>query len=197
MLFRSLYVRPSANLATWDKLNAVGNRRIVAVAGLDAHANLGLVVQTQAGQSVVGVLFDPYVETFHIVRNYVLLKSSQPLSADAIVDAIRNGQSYMGFDLLADAGGFRFTAEGGGEKRIMGEEIPLRDEGIRLRATTPQKSRVVLFRNGTAGQTQTDAESHEFTVRERGVYRVEAYLDQLGPPAAEHPWIVSNPIYVR
>ena len=31
---------------------------------------------------------------------------------------------------------------------------------------------------------------------ERGVYRVEVYLPQLGA-AGQQPWIISNPIYVR
>ena len=30
-----------------------------------------------------------------------------------------------------------------------------------------------------------------------GVYRVEVYLDQLGPLLEGKPWIVSNPIFVR
>jgi hypothetical protein len=33
------------------------------------------------------------------------------------------------------------------------------------------------------------------TVTEKGVYRVEAYLDDLN--FSDAPWIISNPIYVR
>jgi hypothetical protein len=34
-------------------------------------------------------------------------------------------------------------------------------------------------------------------VSERGVYRVEVYLPQLGKPVGDKPWIISNPIYVK
>jgi hypothetical protein len=37
----------------------------------------------------------------------------------------------------------------------------------------------------------------EYVAKERGSYRVEAYLPQLGKPVGDQPWIISNPIYVR
>ena len=44
---------------------------------------------------------------------------------------------------------------------------------------------------------ERDATHKELTVHEKGVYRVEVYLDQLGKPLNAAPWIISNPIYVR
>jgi hypothetical protein len=32
--------------------------------------------------------------------------------------------------------------------------------------------------------------------KESGAYRVEVFLDSLGKPFAQMPWITSNPIYV-
>jgi hypothetical protein len=44
---------------------------------------------------------------------------------------------------------------------------------------------------------ETGIDNKEIGVTERGVYRVEVYLPQLGGLVAEKPWIISNPIYVR
>jgi hypothetical protein len=41
------------------------------------------------------------------------------------------------------------------------------------------------------------ASANEWTISERGVYRVECYLPQLSAPLDAKPWIISNPIYVR
>jgi hypothetical protein len=46
-------------------------------------------------------------------------------------------------------------------------------------------------------QVQEGVKKQEFQVSERGVYRVELYLPQLPNRAAEQPWVISNPIYVR
>ncbi len=92
----------------------------------------------------------------------------------------------MGFDLLADASGFRFTAENETEKRTMGQKIALRG-GVRFVVQSPQRGRIVLLRNGQVEQM----------VRRNGVYRIEIYLDRLEEPLDGYPWIISNPIYVR
>jgi hypothetical protein len=42
-----------------------------------------------------------------------------------------------------------------------------------------------------------DSARAELNVDRAGVYRVEVYLDQLGPLLEGKPWIVSNPIFVR
>ncbi|MBA2645318.1 MAG: hypothetical protein H0U81_00840, partial [Pyrinomonadaceae bacterium] len=98
---------------------------------------------------------------------------------------------------FGDAGGFRFTADNGIEKKIMGDEIKLSDGGVRLMVKTPVKSQVVFFRNGEVFHEEREVLNKELLVRERGVYRVEVYLDQLGEPLSNQSWIISNPIYVR
>jgi len=42
-----------------------------------------------------------------------------------------------------------------------------------------------------------DSAQAELEVREPGAYRVELYLDQLGPLLKGKPWVISNPIFVR
>jgi hypothetical protein len=56
---------------------------------------------------------------------------------------------------------------------------------------------LVVFHDGKASIDETGVMEKEIAVSERGVYRVEVYLPQLGKPVGDKPWIVSNPIYVR
>src|SRR6185295_18356792 len=103
---------------------------------------------------------------------------------------------FIGFDFLGDTSGFIFAAENPGEIRIQGDEIGLQKE-TRLRVETPVPSRIVVFKDGAAFQDETGITSKDLPVTERGVYRVEVYLPQLGSLVAQKPWIISNPIYVR
>ncbi|HYR92265.1 MAG TPA: hypothetical protein VE422_49935 [Terriglobia bacterium] len=195
LLATRLYLRPVDNLRAWDELNA-GGRQLTAIGGIDAHANIGIALRTHASQTLAGVLVDPYALTFRIVRNYILLEKGRPFDAQSLLDAMAGGQTYVGFDLLADASGFRFTAENGTEKRIMGQKIALAG-GVRFAAVSPQSARIVLLRNGQVEQEGVKAKRQEFTVHRQGAYRVEVYLDRLEEPLAAHPWIISNSIYVR
>jgi hypothetical protein len=78
----------------------------------------------------------------------------------------------------------------------MGDEIKLED-GVRLLASAPVKSRIVLIKDGQRVGEEKDTARHEFFVNQKGAYRVEVYLDQLGTAFHERPWIITNPIYVR
>ena len=115
-----------------------------------------------------------------------------------LLAALRRGRSYISFDLFGDATGFRFTAESGGERRVMGDEIALpADGGVRLAVRSPVRGRIRILLDGETAREERDANASELVADRRGVYRVEVYLDQLGAPLMENPWIVSNPIYVR
>jgi hypothetical protein len=196
LLFSTFYQRPDANLKKWDALNASGQGRAVALAGNDAHANVGLGLRDHTGEEFLGVKLDPYERSFRIVRNHVLIEKGQTLSAETLLAALRQGHSYISFDLFCDAGGFRFSAENGAEKKLMGDEVTLAG-GLHLSARVPVRSRIVFFRDGQVIHEEREALSKELPVERPGVYRVEVYLERLGSPSGERPWIISNPIYVR
>ena len=103
---------------------------------------------------------------------------------------------FIAFDVFGDSTGFRFSASNGVEDKIQGDEISLKRE-VRLTANSPVTSRIVLLKDGRAVQDETGIKLKQFTVSEKGSYRVEVYLPQLGTPVADQPWIISNPIYVR
>jgi hypothetical protein len=190
-----LYLRPDVNLDSWDRLNSRG-QNLVAIAGVDAHANIGLTLDTRASQTLGGILLDPYDLTFQIVRNYIVLEKGRPFDTSAVLEALANGQIYAGFDLLADASGFRFMAENESGRRIMGQQIAP-GTGVLFTVVLPKFGRIVLLRNGHPHQEISSVGRQEFRASEKGVYRVEVYLDRLDKPLADHPWIISNPIYVR
>lgn len=196
LMFANFYERPSQNLQSWDTAITSGKRKLVAIAGNDAHANIGLSLNDSSGKQVLGIKLDPYERSFRTVRTHVLIESNQALTGETLAAAIAAGRCYLGFDLFGDATGFNFTAQNKSETKLMGDEISLVD-GVKLNVTTPLAARIVLLRDGSKVQEESDASHKEFSVTEPGAYRVEVYLPQLPKPVGDQPWIISNPIYVR
>jgi hypothetical protein len=197
LLFTRFYERPDESLKRWDEMLASNpGRRLVAIAGNDAHANIGLSLSDASGKQLAGIKLDPYERSFGVVRNHVLLEKNQPFNADSLLAALAAGHSYFSFDMFCDAAGFSFTARSDSEQRMMGDVISLSD-GVRLRVTTPVRSRVRLFKDGSLLREASISEATEFPVTQQGVYRIEAFLDQLPHPLNDKPWIISNPIYIK
>lgn len=196
LLFANFYQRPAENLQKWDQAIAKTHRRLVAVAGNDAHSNIGISLNDDSGKTLVGLKLDPYERSFRLVRVHVLLPTDQSLNRESLVRAIGAGHSFIGFDLFCNSSGFRWSASNGTENKIQGDEITLVKE-VKLTVSVPVSSRVVLLKDGSAVQDETGIKRKEYSVTEKGTYRVEVYLPQLPKPAGDQPWIISNPIYVR
>jgi len=196
LLFANFYQRPSENLAFWDQGTASSNHRWVAIAGNDAHANVGLSLNDSTGKRLLGIQLDPYERSFRLVRMHVLLPKAQEFGAETLQNALLEGHCFIGFDVFGDTSGFRFSAINRSGPKIQGDELTL-DDAARLHVRTPVTSRIVLFRDGRILQEQSGVTQIEFEAREKGVYRVEIYLPQLPKPVSDQPWIISNPIYVR
>lgn len=196
LMFANFYERPSQGLQSWDNAAVTSKRKLVAVAGNDAHANVGLTLNDSTGKRIAGIKLDPYERSFRVVRTHVLLGRDQPLSRESLLAALASGHCYLSFDLFADPNGFDFTAENKSEIKTMGDEIGLGD-GVKLTASSPLPARIVLFRDGAKIQEESGTLRKEFPVTQTGIYRVEVYLPQLPRPVGDQPWIISNPIYVR
>ncbi|HEV2705949.1 MAG TPA: hypothetical protein VGV59_08490 [Pyrinomonadaceae bacterium] len=194
LLFATFYEKPTDNLKRWDELTTAG-RRVVALAGVDAHQNVGF------DSRFFNFKLDPYERSFRVVRMHALLSKSEPLDAETFAAALRRGHCYIAFDLFCDATGFRFTAARADDRQehLMGDEIALHATGggLRLHVSTPVRARIVMLRDGRVIHEANDSARVELTVAEKGVYRVEVYLDRLGDFLVGKPWIISNPIYVR
>lgn len=196
LLFAAFYSRPTENLAKWDEATAASGRRLVAIAGNDAHANVGISLQDASGKSLIGLKLDPYERSFRLVRLHVLVSKEKPLTAETLLEALAQGHCFIGFDLFGETTGFNLMASNGVENKIQGDDIALGKE-VRLTISTPVSGRVVLLKDGRSIQDETGVKKREYLVTERGSYRVEIYLPQLPKPVTDRPWIISNPIYVR
>jgi hypothetical protein len=188
LIFALYLQRPDENLRKWDQ--ALARTRLTATSGNDAHANIGVSLRDSSGKTVVGIQLDPYATSFRLVRLHTLIESGKALDVASLMEAVRAGHCFIAFDFLGDASGFVFETENG---RIQGDEVSL-GAGTRLRVRSPVPGRIVIFKDGAVLFDESGIATKEIAVTERGVYRAEVYLPQLGLTS---PWIISNPIYVR
>jgi hypothetical protein len=184
LIFALYLQRPDESLKKWDQ--ALAHARLTATGGNDAHANIGVRLKDSAGKTLLGIQLDPYETSFRLVRMHVLIEQGKTLDAVSLMEAVRAGHCYIGFDFLGDASGFAFEA---GNGKIQGDEIAL-DAGTRLRVRSPVPGRIVVLKDGVIWTDDSGIASKEVAITDRGVYRAEVYFGNL-------PWIISNPVYVR
>ena len=195
LTFATYFKRPDENLAEFDEIAA--KRKVVFTAGTDAHSNIGFhLLGDDAGNKFINIKIDPYKTTFQLVRVHVLIDKNKPLTRESLIDALKMGHSFIGFDVLGDTSGFNFLAENDVETKIMGDDIAL-SQGVKLRVVSPVPARCVIFRNGEKYFESQETGEISLDAKESGTYRVELYLDQLGSPFDKMPWIISDPIYVK
>ncbi|HEX6285558.1 MAG TPA: hypothetical protein VFZ71_11820 [Pyrinomonadaceae bacterium] len=194
LLFGLYYERPNESLKKWDQ--ALTRSKLTGLPGNDAHSNIGVSLRDSSGKTLAGIQLDPYTTSFRLVRLHVLLPRDKPLDQSSLLEAIKSGHCFIGFDLFGDPSGFTFEAQSPSETKIQGDEIPLQTD-LRLKIFTPVKSRILLFKDGSVILNESGVTTKEIVVTERGVYRVEVYVPQVEQVIGEKPWIISNPIYVK
>ncbi|MDO8677578.1 MAG: CehA/McbA family metallohydrolase [Acidobacteriota bacterium] len=189
--------RPDGVLSKWD--NATQQRRVIALAGADAHARLAFRARTDPDVSSIHVPLPGYEWSFRAFSNHVVLDG--PLTGHALIDAphlldaIRQGRVFTVIDGLATPGGLDFSISSVQGVARMGE--PLTTEGpgtLRARMAAPPGTTLVVIRNGTR-LTTTQGDVELSLPPGPAAYRLEAYLPS-GPGTPSVPWMVSNPIYV-
>lgn len=196
LLFATFYARPINELRLWDDAVRTTGRRLVATAGNDAHANVGLSLNDASGKTLIGFKADPYERSFRLVRMHLLVPTGEALNSSSLMQAFAAGHCFIGFDLFGDTTGFRFTATNGTDQKMQGEEIAV-GSGVTLAVSVPVTARVVVLKDGLAFSDETRIKEKDYAVTEKGTYRVEVYLPQLPGAVSQQPWIISNPIYVK
>ena len=189
------FERPAKNLEKFDEL--AKTKKLTLFAGSDAHSNLGLHIGDDSNNKYINLKFDRYETIFKLVRTHILLPKDVTLNQENLLTALKNGNTFIGLDILGDTSGFTFTAQNSDEIKILGEEILLEDGKITLKAKAPQASRFIILKNGEIVYESGITNQVSFEPKEKGAYRIEVYLDPLGTPFDKMPWIISNPIYVR
>jgi len=178
-----------AAIQKWDALTAEG-KRVVSLGGADAHCldmHLGPIHRK---------IF-PYEFHFRCINNH--LQVPEDLTGDLIkdrkmiIDALRKGHFFIGYDLPAPTRGFNFTAKARDCTAQMGDEIELGD-GVTLQIRLPEAVECRLIKDGKVFKIWEGRDILTCLVNQPGVYRVECYLHYLGMRRA---WIFSNPIYLR
>ena len=170
----------------WDQINATG-RPIIAIAGS------GLGSPQQTGKTPT--LLQNYL--LHNLTNHLLVPG--PLTGNLeddrcmVLDALRQGHTFIACDDLAPGQGFRFHAQGRDQTAGIGDTLLLRDS-VTFQVRLPQTAKCRLFKNGEPIHTWYNKDIYIYNTNQPGSYRVEAYLPYLGQ---ETTWIISNPIQVH
>ena len=187
--------RPDENLRKSDEIAA--KRPISLFAGTDAHSNIGFhLFGDDAGHKIVNIKLDPYTVTFQLARMHVLIPKDEPLTRENLIDGIKAGRYFIGFDVLGDSSGFQFRGETSQGNGYMGHVVPS-GHYLTLKSAAAFPARIVVFKDGSEVAHTDQSEELSFSPSEPGEYRVEVYRDDLGPPFDTMPWIISNPIYVQ
>jgi hypothetical protein len=225
-VFYGLFHDPMGYVALWDHLT-IGDedhpgRRVVAIAGNDAHQNNGvrLVVSPQGGLVLTDT--SPKVEPMMESTNWLARRFASGHAVGETVwrwdadlyersfrfvnthllatghspselrAALEAGHAYVAFDSLVTATGFDFSYRALDQRFLMGDEAPLSKQGV-LSVDLPVSALISLKRNGVPVAQAHDTQLR-YTAKEPGVYRVEVFLDYDGTAL---PWIYSNPIYLE
>ncbi len=176
-------------LARWDELLASG-QRVAAIGGPDAH---GTVYR-------LGPLQRPvlsYDWLFRAVRLHILTDAALQRDLDhdrqLVYEAIRKGRSFIAYDWIGDATGFRFAARTQGAQTAgMGEELTL-GESAELEISSPLPAELRLMHHGqVVARARGRALRH--TVTQPGAYRAEAYRRYR---LLRRGWVFTNPIYLQ
>ncbi|MEP6705336.1 MAG: hypothetical protein ABJB34_11075 [Acidobacteriota bacterium] len=190
------FTRPDANLAKFDEI--VTNRNISLFAGTDAHSNIGFhIFGDDAGNKLINIKLDPYATIFRITRIHVLIEKDKEFNRENLIDAIRAGRYFIGFDALGDTQGFSFSAVG---SSVVSPEFSMGERAAwlsQIKVNSPLVGRILVLKDGQRWDEKSGASTYTSSQVDFGVYRVEVYREDLGPLFDKIPWIISNPIYIR
>ena len=194
----SLLDRPTATMRRWDELTQ--RRRIVAVAGADAHARIGLRSISEPYGNGSSLHVPSYERMFHVFSNtlpHTTFSGDAASDAQAVLAAIRSGHVYSTVDGLGGPAAMSFTATSGTATAVVGDVLPIGGPvTLRVDVQAPDSARIELVKDGRLLQTTTAGTVLEQVVdATAAVYRVEIVLPG-SPGEPPVPWMVSNPIYV-
>jgi hypothetical protein len=185
----SLLDRPDETLAKWDEL--LQRRRVVGVAGADAHARIGSTEEDGSSDRGNRDLNMPsYEASFRTFTTHV--ETEGPLSRDPraaaaqIISGLKAGRSYSSINALLTPATISFTHtfdQAAGETAFV------------ARTNATSEGTIVLRKDNRVVGRHPLPEL-KFRSKEQGTYRIEVYLSN-SPGDPPVPWIVTNPIYIH
>ena len=196
----TVFDRPVAALARWDRQTSA--RRVVGLAGTDAHARVPIGIGAGGDGRGPGLPFPAYETLFRAFSVHVELGrawSGDPRAdAEALLDALRAGRTFTVIDALGELAHFRYRARSGEAVVGMGERVDGAEPvALEVSAGGPPGTSITLLRQGRAvARSRKPVLRFEVPAGAApGAYRVEVDLEG-APGAPPVPWIVGNPIYV-
>ncbi len=195
--FLRLLTEPTEELSLLDEV--ASHRKVSAFAGAEASARA-------IPLSSYPIRFPSYLRTFEIAANHVQLTSELTgnLKSDRekLMRSLKQGNSYLSFDILGDSRGFEAYLDDGENILPIGTEMAWRP-GVKIRAILPGVLQdfyeVVLLKEGKRFKTSNELDTI-FDISEPGVYRVQVRVSPLFPlPDAKRwiPWIYTNSFWLK
>jgi hypothetical protein len=189
-------IQDSGVLHNWQAL--IERRRLVSIAGIDAHARLAW--RGDPGEERVVLPFPGYESSFRTLSVHVA--SDRRFSGDAANDAatlmraIRNGNLYTAVDATATPPAFDFSATNAlgtvheGDELASGGPVTLH-----VRSNAPAEFTTIVYEGLRPVSSARDSRDLTVHASDRpAVYWVEIRSTGRPNPGS---WIRSNPIYVR
>ena len=188
---------PPEIIQRWNAV--VSERRVVGLAGDDAHARLDLM-NSDPAESRFSLPIPSYEASFRVLSVHIhpdrALTGDAAADAPALIGGLRSGRVYTVVDGWATSPAFEFTARNsrgiaaGGEELATGGPVSLQ-----VRSNAPSSFTTTLWKGAEAVASGKGGEDLEWTgPPAAAVYRAEIRADaHPGSP----PWIMSNPIYLR
>ncbi|MGV8057753.1 MAG: PHP domain-containing protein [Smithellaceae bacterium] len=174
-------------LERWDSLNQT--KKIVGIGELDNHGSIKRI----AGIKIAAFSFN---RAFKFIRTHIC--TQEPLSGNSqkdislLFNSLRSGSCYVAMEYFQSSQGFSFCIIQNNKEYTMGDSVILADKA-QIYISLPALALVRIISNGMLLHEITSKEILQ-PVKEKGIYRVEAYLKRYGK---YRPWIFSNPIFVK
>ena len=193
----SLIEEPVDLPARWAALTK--RRRIVTVAGADAHARIA-PRNADPGDARFALPFPGYEASFRVLSVHV--RPDRPLSGNAAEDgplvarAIRSGHLHSAIDGIATPASLEFTATNASGTAHEGDELALGGPvTLRVRSNAPPTfTTMILDGTNRVGEPRHEQEFSVTLPDKPAVYSVAIMA---GGRAPNVPWLRSNAIYVR
>jgi predicted metal-dependent phosphoesterase TrpH len=189
-------IQPGGTLYRWAHLTA--RRRVVGIAGVDAHAKLQL--RGDPADSRFSLPLPGYEAIFRTLS--VRVTPDRPLSGNAKADAavvtraIRAGHLYSAVDGIATPPSFELTATNSLGAVHQGDEIGVGGPiTLHVRSNAPPSFTTIVWNGGKV--VSADHHDQDFTMSlppDPAAYWIEI---RATGRASETTWVSSNPIYVR
>lgn len=166
-----------AGLQRWDSINRgrfrSGRSPLPIVGGVDAHG------------------YFPYRRSLATIRTHIWARPKQydvECDRNTILQAIRNGRSFVANDAIHNAFGFRFTVTGA--DATYPQDLNVVQGPAHIHIAAPRHGLIRILRNGEVVHT-VSGELADFAATRAGTYRCEVLVG-----AKQTPWIFTNPVHV-